>query len=300
MSEVDFDRNLVEPLIKMLDTIEKDKERLESKLKMIKKQNDKLRNLLYHEYRAEWFPKKLPKEFKNQATLLRCLDNLNDGVGYAIRVVLKYRYSEPQVLMEKTETKKVENPTVVIQQPQQPQGPIAAAASRVKTFWTGWHERSMLKEELKYLREKEAEKPRITTSRVVRDPVEIGNEISAVLVETKKFIMDCFRCLPVHYNRWFVLNVHDELRERATKLLSTLEAFVVACTEIDLKDLRLQQIAQTGYFARIAEARAMQPMFYPPMGRPRPYGGYSDYRIPEKEIREILEKAKAQERRRRR
>lgn len=285
VSDFNFDQKVLDPMDKLLADTQQDKERLKKNLTTIKRKITGLRNFLYEEWEITDWPE-LPKEFgtKGQYNLLKHLDNLNDGVGYALTIVFKFREAETRIMMERGDGGRtvrghaIQNPQpIVIQQPPE-KGGIGNLAARSQGFFGGFWDARITKAQLDYLREREAKsKPRITTNQVIRDPVEIGNEVSAVLVETKKFIMDCYRCFPSHRNRFFVLNVHDELRERITKLLATLEAFAFASTEIHLRDIRYQQIAQTGYYARIAEARAMSSM-YMPMGPMSPTAASSGYR----------------------
>jgi len=278
-----LDKELVSNLLERIQEGKEDLEDLKQKIEDIRKKNDQLRKLLYREWDPSKFdpenPETYPPCLRDQEKVLKLLDQLNIGVGYAHKLVLEYRYPEqtPKPIQPLPAEKQEKREAPVIVQTA-PQGAVEQGY-RVRSFWTGWHERAIEKMRLQYLREqaeRERERPKILTEKVVRDPVEVGNELLAALNETKKFITDCYLCWPVHRNWAYALNVHEAFRARVTKLLTTIESFTHAALELEAKEVRHMMIAQTSYFTRILEAQAQAPVTIQEITRPYKEEGWRD------------------------
>ena len=274
----------------LLDRVEENQDemtKLEERIVEIKEVNDVLRDALYGEWSDDeeiftpYKKESWPPCFRNQSNILTALDGLHEGVGLAHKLVLEYRYPEqkpppiPFELLQPREPQPSSNPVVVQTQP-----PPQQEASRVRSVFTGFHERAINRDWIKYLRDRDEldrqARPQILTSEVVRDPVEVGNELLAALNETKEFLTNCYRVWPRRRNRYFALNVHETLRQRVTKLLTIVESFTHAAMELERKEIRHQIIAQTSNFTRILEAQAMAPATIQQITNPYKESGWRD------------------------
>ncbi len=265
--------DIVRALLDRIESTEKRIDALSEKLEEIIALHDEIRKLLYQEWDPEGFeaddPKTFPPWARDHAEILSLLDELNRGVGYAMKFVIKHRYpgQHPVEVAPTPQPPPQPQPQqpIVIQTGQQQEG----LGSRVRSWWTGWWEVKLEKMRLDYLREMaEKEQPKAVTPRVVRDPIEIGNELLAVVHETKKFLCDCYLVWPVHRTAAFALNVHEALRDRVTRLLSTIEAFCTATKELEEDEINRQLLQQIGYFTRILEAQAQAPVTIQEITRP--------------------------------
>jgi hypothetical protein len=261
---VSLSEEFVEGLLDRIEACESRLDELEERRREIKEAHDQLRELLYEEWDPAGFdaadPQTYPSCLQDQGRVLGLLDELNRGVGYAIKLVIKHRYpgrhpEQPPPTQPPPQPQSPQ-PIVLQTQPQQ-----QSEATRVRSWWTGWWEVRLEKMRLEYLRElAERETPRAVTGRVVRDPIEVGNELLAALHETKKFLSDCYLCWPIHRNQAFALNLHEAFRDRVSRLLSTVEAFCYAALELEADEINRQLLQQIGYFTRVLEAQAQAPV----------------------------------------
>ena len=270
--------DLIDALRDRIEACEKRLEELDERREYMKETHDEVRKLLYDEWRPEKFdpddPKTYPPCLRNQRHTLNLLDKLNEAVGYALKFVIKYRYPRNQ-----------QEPPPPVQSTSQPQQPIViqtgqqqeGGGSRVRSWWTGFWEVRLEKMRLQYLRElAEREAPKAVTPRVVRDPIEVGNELLAALHETKKFLNDCYLVWPIHRTWAFALNVHEALRDRLTRLLSTIEAFCYAALDQEKDRINDQLLQQIGFFTRVLEAQAQAPVTIQEISRLYSERGYRD------------------------
>jgi hypothetical protein len=284
---VSLSDELVQSLLDRVEENQAEMTKLEERIVEIKEVNDVLRDALYGEWSDDeeiFTPSKnesWPPCFKNQSNILTALDGLHEGVGLAHKLVLEYRYPEqksPPILVEPLQPR--ESQPLPSQVVVQTQPPPQQEASRVRSVFTGFHERAINRDWINYLREKDdldrQARSQILTSEVVRDPVEVGNELLAALNETKEFITNCYRIWPRRRNRFFALNVHETLRQRVAKLLTIVESFTYAEMELERKEIRHQIIAQTSNFTRILEAQAMAPATIQQITNPYKESGWRD------------------------
>ena len=278
---------LVQSLLDRVEENQAEMTKLEERIVEVKEVNDVLRDALYREWSNNdevFHPSKKeswPPCFRNQSDILTALDGLHEGVGLAHKLVLEYRYPEqkppsiPVEFLQPRESKPPPSSVIVQTQPQSQQ-----EASRVRSVFTGFHERAINRDWINYLRERDdldrQARPQILTAEVVRDPVEVGNELLAALNETKEFLTNCYRVWPRRRNRYFALNVHETLRQRVTKLLTIVESFTHAAMELERKEIRHQIIAQTSNFTRILEAQAMAPATIQQITNPYKESGWRD------------------------
>jgi len=262
--------DLLDALRDRIEACEKRLDELDERRENLKQTHDEVRKLLYAEWKPDGFnpddPKTYPPCLRDQRHTLNLLDKLNEGVGYALKLVIKHRY--PQNQQEPPPppqpTSQPQQP-IVIQTGQQQEG----GGPRVRSWWTGFWEVRLEKMRLQYLREMaEREAPKAVTPRVVRDPIEVGNELLASLHETKKFLCDCYLVWPVHRTAAFALNVHEALRDRLTRLLSTIESFCYAALDLEEDEINRQLLQQIGFFTRVLEAQAQAPVTIQEITRP--------------------------------
>jgi len=284
---VSLSDELVQSLLDRVEENQAEMTKLEERIVEVKEVNDILRDALYGEWPRLGEPfepsrkDSWPPCFMNQSEILTALDGLHEGVGLAHKLVLEYRYPDqkpppiPFELLQPREPQHPPTPVIVQTQPQPQQ-----EASRVKSVFTGFHERAINRDWIEYLRDKDEldrqARPQILTAEVVRDPVEVGNELLAALNETKEFLTNCYRIWPRRRNRYFALNVHETLRQRVAKLLTIVESFTHAAMELERKEIRHQIIAQTSNFTRILEAQAMAPATIQQITNPYKESGWRD------------------------
>ena len=66
----------------------------------------------------------------------------------------------------------------------------------------------------------------------------------------------------------FALNVHEALRDRLTRLLSTIESFCYAALDLEEDEINRQLLQQIGFFTRVLEAQAQAPVTIQEITRP--------------------------------
>jgi len=265
MSAHDVVDSVMEPLRAILEKVDRDKERLEKRLEEIWGLCEELEDLAYQPYNPDLKKPepKAPPVLEKADETLKLLTKLSRAVGSALRLILRYMHPETQVKVQPAPERRTQAP-IVIQTAPQPAG--ESLASQVRSFFTGPWEYLMLKRRLEYLERRE--RPTITQPVVHRDPLDIGRQLIPVIIETKDFLANCLMHHRAKRSVYFLINVYETMRKRVSKIVTTAMAFLEATHQIDLRDLRTQEITQMGYLTRIAEAAAQAPA---PPARARPF-----------------------------
>ena len=254
--------------------------------------HDQLRDIAYVEWDEDDIKgfkkgdrKTWPLVFQNQEAVFGALDQLNLGVGYLHELVITHRY--PEMHQQETPIYQPAAPAapqgtsqVYVQQP--PVQIQREDISKVRSFWTGFHERAIEKRRLEHIEriaELEAlekrKMPDITTAKVQRDPVEAHNELLAALNATKTFLADCYLCWEGnHKNHYFATQTHTNFRSRVSRLMGAIESFVYATMDLELKEIRNTLNQQMHLFTRILEAQAQQDVTIQEFHKPFKESGY--------------------------
>lgn len=265
--------SVMEPLRAILEKVDRDKERLEKRLEEIWGLCEELEDLAYRPYNPDPKNPEAPPVLENAGEALKLLTKLSRAVGSALRLILRYMHPETQVKVQPPPEKRTQAP-IIIQTAPQPTG--ESLTSHVRSFFTGPWEYLMLKKRLEYLERRE--RPTITRPVVHRDPLDIGRQLIPVIIETKDWLANCLMHYRAGRSIYFLINVYETMRKRVSKIVTTAMAFLEATHQIDLHDLRRQEITQMAHLAKIAEAAAQAPAapararpFYEGEIRPPPY-----------------------------
>lgn len=298
-----LDPHILDAILERIIEAKQDLTKAEQKQDTIIAEHDTLRDYVYVDWNYTDFKRDntdtYPPVLKHQALVLENLDSLNRGVGFVHELVIKYRYPELQPEQQQQQQEQQQTPMqmqqgmgmggsgnpVVINAGNREPSIKREDASRVRSFWTGFHERKIEKMRLEH-EERMAQNTRrmdVTTEKVERDPIEGANELMAALNATKRYITDCFLVWDKHRNKYFAKQVHENFRARVARLLGVIESYVYAATDLAIKEIRHVMSQQTHYYTRILEAQAATPTTIQEINKPVSEKGYwssDDFEVP--------------------
>jgi len=235
----------------LLESIDKDKQKLDEELKKIEENVAVIEGLVYPKFDGG-----VPREFVEEEKLLHSLDGLSNAVGYALQLVLEMeRKIEPLQMATSEQEQKQSNS----QQPIIVQAGSSPPKPEKKGFWSsllgGYFDYKTLRLQME-MQAKTEPSPTITQSQEVKDVLQFGRQIIPTLNEIKTWLKAGKCRLYFFQDKAVYYYYHVELQAHLSKVIGIIRSFAKSCMEYRKKELDRLKIELGKAIASIAQAEA--------------------------------------------